>query len=65
MAMDPSQMGGGAPGGAPGGPPGGGGAPGGAPGGGIPPAALMALQKLQRRKHSKGGKKKGKGRKRK
>ena len=52
--VDPSQMGG-----APGGPPGGGGAPGGAPGGGIPPAALLALQKLQRRKGHP-GKSKGK-----
>jgi hypothetical protein len=64
--VDPAQMGGGAPGGAPGGPGGGGGAPGGMPGGGIPPAALLALQKLQRRKgHPSRSKQKAKARKRK
>ena len=61
MGIDPAQMGGG---GAPGGAPGGGGPPGGAPGGGMPdPMALMALAKLQRRKHATKNKHKGKRRK--
>lgn len=60
MAMDPSQMGGGAPGGMPGAPSG---APGGAPSG-PDPMALMAMAKLARRKrHPKGSKKSGRKKK--